>query len=145
MGIKSWGLQSPIILYKWVVVVFSKLSMILQVLLPSTLSAAVAYCRALEYSLPTLALSSASLLAAASEKLPACFCCLQESCPADIPARVTLHPPPFARGREFSSNNHHLAPSVANFVVVVCCLGASPVGGRAYIARSFWVKSCLRA
>ena len=56
-------------------------------------------------------LPSASLLAAASEKLPACFCCLREGSPADVPVSVTLHPSPFARGRELCSNNHHLASS----------------------------------
>ena len=90
--------------------------LIRQVPLPSTLSVEVAYCRALECSLHTLALSSASLLAAASEKLPACFCCLREGCPADVPASVTLNPYSFAIGRELCSSNHHLTPSVVSLV-----------------------------
>ena len=107
LGIKSWGLQSPVDLCNWVMVVFSKPFMVLQVLLQSTLSDAVAYCRIHECSLPTLALSSACL-AAASDKLPTCFCCLLEGCPADVPASVTLRPPLFARGRKLCSRNSHL-------------------------------------
>ena len=90
--------------------------LIRQVPLPSTLSVEVAYCCALEYSLPTLALSSASLLAAASEKLPACLCCLREGSQADVPASVTLHPYSFAIGRELCSSNHHLTPTVVSLV-----------------------------
>lgn len=90
--------------------------MILQILLQIPLSAAVAYCRAMEYSLHALALSSASHLAAASEKLLACLCCLREGCSADVPATVTLHTLPFTKGWELCSSNHYLAPAVDSLV-----------------------------